>query len=149
MSYRTEVTHFDQARQVRSAPAGGAGGAGGVYVEGLHMDGAAWKREDKEGPASVVESAPKKLFSPLPILHVTAAVSTAATTASTSTGDAGGGNGSEPGQGGGGGCYACPCYKYACRTDRYFVFSVDLPAGPVRTPVHWGLRGLALLCSTD
>ena len=43
--------------------------------------------------------------------------------------------------------YECPCYKYASRTSRYFILSVDLPT--VQPPSHWGLRGLALLCSAE
>ena len=39
----------------------------GVYVYGLLLDGCAWS--NKEG--RLVDSEPKKLFHPLPVLHVT------------------------------------------------------------------------------
>jgi dynein heavy chain, axonemal len=40
----------------------------GVLVHGLFLDGAAWSRNE----SSLVESEPKKLFSPLPLVMVTA-----------------------------------------------------------------------------
>ena len=39
----------------------------GVYIYGLFLDGCAWSH--KEG--RLVDSEPKKLFCPLPVLHVT------------------------------------------------------------------------------
>ncbi len=44
------------------------------------------------------------------------------------------------------GPYECPCYKYSERTDRYFIFNVNLITR-VNKPLHWTLRGTALLCS--
>ena len=41
--------------------------AEGVYIYGLFLDGCAWSH--KEG--RLVDSDPKKLFCPLPVLHVT------------------------------------------------------------------------------
>ena len=46
------------------------------------------------------------------------------------------------------GAYRCPCYNYPRRTDLYYIFMVDLPAGK-HTKAYWTLRGTALLCSTD
>ena len=95
------------------------------------MDGAAWSSSD----SSVVESAPKKLFSALPILHVTAVTkANKKSLAGASTY-------------GPFGAYDCPVYKYPGRTDRYFVFSVMLPT-QVQRPLHWTLRGVCLLCTT-
>ena len=41
--------------------------------------------------------------------------------------------------------YDCPVYKYAARTDRYFIFFANLPAGAERSPNQWILRGVSLL----
>ena len=94
------------------------------------MDGAGWSL--KEG--TIVESAPKKLFSPLPVVLVTAVTKAAKKSLTTDLGPYGG--------------YECPVYKYPVRTDRYLIFSVLLPSRDHR-PTHWVLRGVALLCSTS
>jgi dynein heavy chain len=51
------------------------------------------------------------------------------------------------------GPYECPCYKYPKRTDRFFIFTVDMASkeveGRVKSSSHWTLRGVALLCSID
>ena len=83
----------------------------------------------------MMESTPKKLFASLPILLVTAVSKKNKTT--TSTVDYGPHGG-----------YDCPVYKYPLRTDRYLVFSVTLPSMNHR-PLHWTLRGVALLCTTQ
>ena len=46
------------------------------------------------------------------------------------------------------GPYECPCYQYPQRTDRYYIFSVNLASANHR-PAHWTVRGAALLASTD
>ena len=46
------------------------------------------------------------------------------------------------------GPYECPVYKYPTRTDRNVVFKVLL-AATQHKPLHWTLRGVALLCSTS
>merc|ERR1711966_317595 len=103
----TEVTNFEHQKQIHASP------SEGVYIEGLHMDGAAWCKGDKENPGMIAESVPKKLFSTLPILLVTArSKALEAKMRKDLFGAAG--------------PYECPCYKYSCRTDRYFVFCVDL-----------------------
>jgi len=129
MVYHTQVTHFENKKSIHSSP------SEGVYVEGLFMDGAAWEKGGKDEGGQITESEPKKLFSGLPILHVSANTKS---------------NEAKVKKEGFGplGPYECPCYKYASRTDRYFVFIVDLKPGNV-APSHWGLRGLALLCSTE
>ena len=98
-------------------------------MHGLYMDGAAWRSHDN----SIGESAPKKLFSLLPVLHVSAVTKTGKKFSSGEYGPYGG--------------YDCPVYKYPLRTDRYIIFSVTLPSRDHR-PMHWTLRGVALLCST-
>ena len=99
-------------------------------MHGLFMDGAAWHNHD----STITESAPKKLFSPLPVLHVTAITKNSKKNATADYGPYGG--------------YDCPVYKYPVRTDRYLIFSVMLPSKDNR-PLHWTLRGVALLCSTS
>ena len=46
------------------------------------------------------------------------------------------------------GGYDCPVYKYPARTDRYLIFTVTLPTQDLK-PLHWILRGVALLCTTS
>eukprot|EP01036_Dinobryon_divergens_P030286 gene30286-39507_t len=85
---------------------------------------------------TLVESAPKKLFSLLPVILVTAITKAAkkSVTSNSSYGPFG--------------AYECPVYKYPARTDRYIIFSVLL-ATMNHKPLHWTLRGVALLCSTN
>ena len=95
------------------------------------MDGAAWNASD----GNIIESAPKKLFSAMPIILVSATSKTSKKASSMAN---------DYGPFGG---YECPVYKYAARTDRYKIFSVMLPSRDQR-PLHWVLRGVALLCQT-
>ena len=81
----------------------------------------------------MVESAPKKLFSDMPVLFVTAVEKRNARKSTSDYGPYGG--------------YECPVYKYPTRTDKYRIFMVLLPSRDHR-PVHWTLRGVAMLCST-
>ena len=101
-------------------------------MSGLFMDGAAWSHQE----SSVVESAPKKLFSSLPILHVTAVTKANKRTlaASPSYGPFG--------------AYECPVYKYPTRSDRYLIFTVALST-QVQRPLFWVLRGVCLLSQTS
>ena len=102
------------------------------FVLTSNVLGAGWSLRD----ASVVEPEPKKLFAQLPVLHV-GATTIASKRARIAD------------QFGAVGPYECPCYLYARRTDLYYVFIVDLPAGKNRLPRHWILRGVALLCNTE
>eukprot|EP00741_Cyanophora_paradoxa_P017811 tig00021017_g17202.t1 len=95
----------------------------GVYIYGLFLDGASWSKKENK----LVDSPPKILFSPIPILYVTAVTQ------------------SEKKQDGV--RYMCPVYKIPRRTDLNYVFDVE-----VRTedpPNKWILRGVSLLCSKD
>lgn len=124
--YHTEVTNYERADQVKAPP------AEGIYVHGLFLDGAAWSRQE----GHLVESQPKVLFTPLPVLFVT-------------------GNArknedkSRKEMFGSIGPYECPVYKYASRTDRYFIFYTNLKCTPEKYPNKWALRGVALLCNTS
>lgn len=121
-----EVTDYERPEQVKSTPRDG-----GVLVHGLVIDGAAWSRAE----STLVEAEPKKLFAALPVVYVTA------TTRAQKKTRAGGDYGPYGG-------YEAPCYQYAARTDRFYVFSVVLASRDHR-PLHWTLRGVALLCSAD
>lgn len=81
-----------------------------------------------------MESEPKKLFAPLPVLWVTAMTKGDVKAKRDAMGALG------PNE--------IPCYKYPARTDRYIIFMVCLPT-KVKRPSHWVLRGVALLCVTD
>jgi len=122
--YHTEVTNYEQQGQVRAPP------PEGIYIYGLFLDGGAWSRHD----GTLVESEPKKLFVPLPVLFVT-------------------GNARGPEEKarremfGVQGPYEAPVYKYATRTDRYFIFYANLKCTQEKYPNYWALRGVALLCN--
>lgn len=96
------------------------------------MDGAAWSTTE----SSLVESAPKKLFTLMPVVQVIAV--TKSTKKSIMGSSAYGPSGP----------YECPVYKYPARTDRYLIFTIPL-ASAAQKPLHWTLRGVALLCSTN
>ena len=95
----------------------------------MFLDGAAWHAHD----GTLCESAPKKLFSNLPVLVVTALTKFGKKNVTADYGPYGG--------------YDCPVYKYPLRTDKYIIFTVTLPSRDHR-PLHWTLRGVALLCTT-
>ena len=120
--YHSEVTEWERPEQVRAAP------KEGVYVYGLFVEGARWDRAQ----GSLAESEPKRLFAPLPVLHIT--------TLSKALSD-------EKRKAAGVALYDMPVYRYAARTGRYFVFNASLPAKN-NPPEHWTLRGAAVLCQT-
>merc|ERR1711991_956689 len=61
-----EMTEIMNPDNIKSTP------KEGLYVHGLFMDGAAWRTHD----GTLQESEPKKLFSPMPIMLVTAVTKT-------------------------------------------------------------------------
>ena len=120
--YHTEVTNFERVEQVKAPP------DEGIYVHGLSIDGAAWSKHE----GNLVESEPKQLFSPLPVLHITA--NEYKLEEKSKKGKI---------------LYECPVYKYASRTDRYFIFFSNLPASDDKNSSHWTLRGCTVLCNTS
>lgn len=122
--YHTEVMEAEQPHQVRNP-------SEGVYIHGLSLDGCSWTTRPEK---TLVESEPKKPFTALPILWVTAVTKQQKKTLNSQYGPYG--------------PYECPCYKYAARGDRYLIFMAHLNTKDKR-PSHWTLRGVALLCSTD
>ena len=96
--------------------------AEGVYVYGLYLDGCAWSGKENK----LVDSEPKKLFAPLPVLHVTGVQ--ANNKRST-------------------GVYAAPTYTIKRRTGLNFITTLELRTD--EPPAKWVMRGVALLCSID
>lgn len=94
----------------------------GVYIYGLFLDGCTWStRENK-----LVDSEPKKLFNPLPVLFVTGVLAKDKKKS---------------------GIYEAPCYRVKMRKGFNFIttFSLRSEDGSAK----WVLRGVALLCSID
>eukprot|EP00814_Leptocylindrus_danicus_P009510 CAMPEP_0116004988 /NCGR_PEP_ID=MMETSP0321-20121206/911_1 /TAXON_ID=163516 /ORGANISM="Leptocylindrus danicus var. danicus, Strain B650" /LENGTH=4605 /DNA_ID=CAMNT_0003473357 /DNA_START=128 /DNA_END=13942 /DNA_ORIENTATION=- len=112
--YHTEVTNHERVDQVKAPP------AEGIFIHGLFLEGAAWSRHE----GNLVESQPKTLFVPLPVLYVT-------------------GNTKKEEERsrkelfGTVGPYECPVYKYANRTDRYFIFCANLKCTSEKYPNKW------------
>ncbi|CAH8437868.1 unnamed protein product [Dicrocoelium dendriticum] len=94
----------------------------GVYIHGLLLDGASWDRKQSQ----LVEPVPKLLYTPLPVVHVSAY--------SISSGEK-----NKTGM-----FYSCPVYKKPRRTDLNYIFPLNLRSST--DPDHWILRGVALLC---
>ena len=124
--YHTEVQHYEKVDQVKSSP------SEGIYIHGLFLEGCAWSRDQ----GNVVESEPKVLFVPLPVLWVSALQKTDE-------------NKSRKEAYGNWGPYDCPVYKYRNRTDRFYIFMVTLKCTQEKNPNFWTLRATCLLCNTD
>jgi dynein heavy chain len=118
VSYSTTVREKeqDQIREGRDKD------VEGVYVRELYLEGARWHKN------SLDVSRPREIFSPLPLLHVTAINKK-------KTGDDKS-------------VYNCPVYKYAKRTDRYLIFRVNLNS-ETESPSKWKLKGVTLLCAKE
>jgi len=119
VTYATNVTEWERADQLRSPP------KEGVYLHNISIDGAKWEKSFN----ALTESDPKKLFSPLPVLYVTAVFRTDPRALPVG--------------------YEAPLYRYPARTDKHLVFMVTLPVRKGVKPQHWVLRGVALLCITS
>lgn len=124
----------------------------GVFIHGLFLEGAGWSKAEKR----LVDSTPKELFCPFPILHVTA-ISTAID--KDKPGGIGGGNKAlQELEGLKKTHYYAPVYKYPARNDRYLIFRCHLQAegsgggqkgGGQNAIWNWTLCGAALLCQKD
>ncbi|KAL4465245.1 hypothetical protein ABPG74_001959 [Tetrahymena malaccensis] len=99
---------------------------GGVYIKGLYLEGCKWTKNGLD------ESDPKKIFSDFPILHVSAIHKKKSNEFEKISNS-----------------YLCPVYKYPQRTDKYLIFKIGLPCEGSKSPSHWKLRGVALLCSNE
>jgi dynein heavy chain len=94
----------------------------GVYVYGLFLEGCKWHGKENR----LVDSDPKKLFTPLPVLQVTGKQAKDKVNKNQ---------------------YEAPAYKVKKRTGLNFISTF-----PLRTedpPSKWIMRGVALLCSVD
>ena len=120
MVLTSKVTDYEEPRKVKKGP------DEGVYIHGMFLEGCSWDQKDK----ILCESAPKELFTPLPVLHVTATTSAKARKSS---------EGKQ--------VYDTPVYVRPRRNGLTFVFTVGLESNV--SAEHWVLRGVALLCSKD
>merc|ERR1711865_158564 len=94
----------------------------GVYLYGLYLDGCAWSGKEN----CLVDSEPKKLNVPLPVLFVTGVL------ARDKKKD---------------GIFGIPTYKVKRRTGQHYITEMDIRT--VDPPSKWTMRGAALLCSID
>jgi len=92
-------------------------------VHGMFIDGARWDK----GNATLAESEPKKLFAPMPVIHVTVMTKEAMRPFRTALG-------------GDSKLYDAPCYRYPLRNDRYRVMQCSIPTKNMPAD-HWILRG--------
>jgi len=118
----TEVLPFDFER-VRDVP------DEGQNIHGLFMEGARWDR-----PLSrLEESEPKKLFTGMPAIYVTATTAKDLKAMGLNHGPHG--------------PYNSAVYKYPKRNDRYLIFRLLLKTE--LHPYHWKLRGVCLVAQTE
>ena len=113
----SEVTHppkeFEALRE---------GPSEGVYVYGLFLDGCQWSGKENR----LVDSEPKKLFAPLPVIYITGCLAKDKKTD---------------------GVYEAPVYRSKRRTGATFITTLGLATEDPAT--KWTMRGVALLFSTD
>lgn len=94
----------------------------GVYIYGLYLDGCSWSgRENK-----LVDSEPKKLFNPLPVLYVTGVQAKDKKKS---------------------GVYEAPTYRVKFRKGLNFITTFALRTEDDKS--KWILRGVAILCTID
>lgn len=94
----------------------------GVYITGLFLEGASWSAKENR----LIDSEPKKLYAPLPVIWVTGVLAKDYKAANT---------------------FQCPVYLSKRRTAPNYVCSFDLRS--LDPPEKWVARGAALLCSCD
>jgi dynein heavy chain len=121
----TEVLSYDLDK-VRDPP------EEGQNIYGLFLEGARWNKAGQEG-GKLDESEPKKLYTQMPVIRVTAVTAKERKAKGTDYGPYG--------------PYDCPVYRYPKRTDKYLIFRMNLKT--TENPNHWKLRGVGLLCTTE
>ena len=119
------VTEHTDLRRIKYPP------AEGVYIHGLYLEGCSWEKRDG---GRLTESHAKELFTPLPVLLVSAVTSKQSEKLYAP--------GKDDVR-----YYDCPVYTKPKRTGLSYVFAVKLRTNV--EPEHWTLRGVALLCSKD
>ena len=92
----------------------------GVYVYGLYLDGCAWSGKENR----LIDSAPKQLYAPLPVIYITGVLEKDRRAADT---------------------FDCPLYTRARRTGQCYITSLQLRTD--EAPQKWIMRGVALLTS--
>jgi len=122
----SSVTEHQDLRRLKLPP------QEGVYIHGLFLEGASWEKKD----GKLSESHPKELYTPMPIILVTALTSKQAEKMYGTNSSADSIR-----------YYDCPVYKQPKRTDINYIFTVKLKTNT--DPEHWTMRGVALLCSRD
>ncbi|PNH08753.1 Dynein gamma chain, flagellar outer arm [Tetrabaena socialis] len=94
----------------------------GVFVYGLYVDGCSWSGRENR----LMDSDPKKLFNPLPVMHVTGVLAKDKKRS---------------------GYYEAPTYRVKARTGLNFITTFSLRTEDDKS--KWILRGVAILCSID
>jgi len=113
----SEVTNPPKEyEQIKEAP------SEGVYLYGLFLDGCSWSGKENR----LIDSEPKKLFTPLPVLYVTGVL---------------GRDKKKDGN------FAAPCYRIKKRTGLNHIAEFDVRTEDPSS--KWIFRGVALLCTTD
>lgn len=102
----------------------------GQNIHGLFIEGGRWNRQE----GRLDESEPKKLFTAMPAIFVTAATGKDLRAMGVSYGP--------------NGPFNCAVYKYPKRNDRYLIFRLLLKSDP-QHPYHWKLRGICLVTQTE
>jgi len=120
----SEVTDVVDIKRIKHSP------EEGVYVHGMFLEGCSWDKKER----MLEESKPKELFTPLPVVLVSAVTTDKAAKLYAER------EGLK--------YYDCPVYTKPRRTGANYVFSIKLKT-TTRDPKHWVLRGVALLCSKD
>ena len=123
MVYHTEVTSYERVDQIKESP------AEGIFIHGLFMEGGVIK----SGVLS--ESEPKQLFTTAPVIYCTANTRVSEEK-------------KKKEMFGRSGPYECPVYKYSSKSDKNLIFSVNFKTPEGKSPNHWILRGVSLLCNT-
>lgn len=119
----SSVTEHLDLRRLKMPP------SEGVYIHGLYLEGCSWDKKD----GKLVESHPKELYTPMPVILVTAVTSKQAEKQFAPSHEVK--------------YYDTPVYRQPKRTDLAYIFTVKLKT--FQEPDHWVLRGVALLCSKD
>jgi len=118
----TEILAFD-AERIKEVP------EEGQNIHGLFIEGGRWNRQESR----LDESEPKKLFTAMPAIYVTATTAKDLKAKDLNHGPSG--------------PYNCAVYKYPKRNDRYLIFRLLLRTE--QHPFHWKLRGVCLVAQTE
>ncbi|CAG7714181.1 unnamed protein product [Allacma fusca] len=116
-----QVAMHNEVLKQTKEEVGSAAPAEGVYIYGLFLDGAGWDKNQ----VRLIESQPKVLFAPLPVVHIYATDNIKPKDCS---------------------LYECPVYKKPGRTLLNFIAPIWLKS--LKPPDHWTIRGVASLCDT-